>query len=475
MIRTRLAPSPTGKDLHLGNLYTALINWAFAKKHQGKFIVRIEDTDRERMVEGAEEKILASLKKFGLKPGEGPKTGGPYAPYRQSERLEIYQKYAEELVKASNAYYCFCSPERLSQVRKEMAKQGKPPKYDRHCLKIRNPKSEIRKGKPYVVRLKIPDNREVVFDDVIRGKIKFKSEVLDDQILLKSDGFPTYHLAVVVDDHLMKISHIIRAEEWISSTPKHILLYEALGFPKPVFAHLPILRNSDRSKLSKRRQPVWASWYLEKGYLPEAVLNYLSLMGWAHPEEKEIFDMSEFISVFDLKDVKALGPAFDPVKLEWMNGEYIRQYKKSKIKNKILAFYNHQLPEKMVEKTVPLIQERIKKLSDYLPLCQFFFQAPKEYEIDPDLIGMKLSDYKDLFKKTSEQLKAIGRWKADKIGKKMQELAEAEGLSTGKFFMILRVAITGKRVTPPLNQSMEILGKKECLARIKKLTPIKSG
>lgn len=470
MIRTRLAPSPTGKDLHIGNLYTALINWAFAKKHQGKFIVRIEDTDRERVVEGAEEKILASLKKFGLRPNEGPKTGGPYAPYRQSERLEIYQKYAEELVKASHAYYCFCSPERLSQVRKEMAKQGKPPKYDRHCLKIRNPKSAIRKGKPYVVRLKIPDNREVVFVDVIRGKIKFKSEVLDDQILLKSDGFPTYHLAVVVDDHLMKISHIIRAEEWISSTPKHIILYEALGFPKPVFAHLPILRNSDRSKLSKRRQPVWASWYLEKGYLSEAVLNYLSLMGWAHPEEKEIFDMSEFISVFDLKDVKAVGPAFDPAKLEWMNGEYIRQYKKSKIKNKILAFYNHQLPEKMVGKTVPLIQERIKKLSDYLPLCQFFFQAPKEYEIDPDLIGMKLSDYKDLFKKISEQLKAIGRWKADKIGKKMQELAEVEGLSTGKFFMILRVAITGKRVTPPLNQSMEILGKKECLARIKKLT-----
>ena len=385
MIRTRIAPSPTGQDIHIGNLYTALINWAFAKKNNCKFIVRIEDTDRTRYLKGAEEKILNSLNNYGITASESPKVGGPYSPYRQSERLAIYKKYVQELIKKGAAYYCFCTRDRLDEVRKKQILEKKIPKYDRYCLKHTacNTEGAIYEGnKPYVIRLKIPDNRKIVFKDAARGEIKFNSKDLDDQILLKSDGYPTYHLAVVVDDYLMKISHVIRAEEWIASTPKHVILYEAFGWPLPIFAHLPILRNPDRSKLSKRKNPVWASWYLTYGILPEAMLNYLSLMGWSHPQQKEIFSTEEFIKVFDLKDIKAIGPVFDLTKLEWMNGEYLRKTQSSKLKAQIYEFYGKKLSGDTIEKTIPLIRERIKKLSDYLPLCEFFFQRPEKYEVD---------------------------------------------------------------------------------------------
>src|SRR3989344_2339857 len=281
-VRTRIAPSPTGEDLHIGNLYTALINWAVAKKNQGKFIVRIEDTDRERFLEGAEETILNSLDKFGLSPDESPKVGGDYEPYRQSERLEIYQKYAAELLEKGLAYYCNCSKEKLEELRKE---EGETHVYKKH----RESCDDQTKSDKSVIRLKVPEDEDITFNDLIRGDITINSKQLDDQILIKSDGYPTYHLAVVVDDYLMKISHIIRAEEWISSTPKHILLYRSLGWDVPIIAHMPILRNSDKSKLSKRKNPVWVTWYLKDGFLPEAVLNYLALMGWSHPEGKEIF------------------------------------------------------------------------------------------------------------------------------------------------------------------------------------------
>jgi glutamyl-tRNA synthetase len=322
MIRTRIAPSPTGEDIHIGNLYTAYINWAFARKHDGKFIIRIEDTDRTRYVEGAEQKILQTIKDYGLDYDESVDKKGPYAPYRQSERLNIYKKYAEELIEKGKAYYCTCSKERLDEVRKKMIAEKKVPKYDKYCLNRQEEVTkEIETGSSYVIRLNVPENFEVIFNDIIRGEIKINTNNIDDQVLMKSDGFPTYHLAVVIDDHLMEISHVIRAEEWISSTPKHILLYQAFGWKLPLFAHLPILRNPDKTKLSKRKNPVWASWYLEQGYLPDAILNYLALMGWSHPEEKEIFDKEEFIKVFSLERVSPVGPAFDPKKLEWMNGQ----------------------------------------------------------------------------------------------------------------------------------------------------------
>ena len=461
MIRTRIAPSPTGEDIHIGNLYTAYTNWAFAKKNNGTFIVRIEDTDRTRRVEGAEEKILSTLKAYGVDPDESMEIGGEYGPYRQSERLDIYNKYAKELIAKEKAYYCVCSRERLTKVREQMKAQKMIPKYDKYCLTRQDEvKKEIDAGKEYVVRLNIPKNTEVIFQDVIRGEIKINTDNIDDQVLIKSDGFPTYHMAVVIDDYLMKISHVIRAEEWISSTPKHILLYQALGWDLPIFAHLPILRNPDKSKLSKRKNPVWASWYLEQGFLPEAVLNYLALMGWSHPEEKEIFDHEEFINEFTLERVRAVGPVFDVKKLEWMNGQYIMRMTNNKLQKTILEFYKDKnLDEHIVEQSVPLVKERMKTLKAYWDIAAFFFHRPTEYVKD-------FSDQKDILQKIVKTLSSVDEWKAETIGDAMQNLATKEEVSFGKFFMMLRIVMSGQKITPPLNESMEILGKEECIARI---------
>jgi glutamyl-tRNA synthetase len=463
MVRTRIAPSPTGEDIHIGNLYTALVNYAFAKKHNGQFIIRSEDTDRTRYVEGAETKILSTLKAYGLSYDEGVDIGGPHAPYRQSERLELYQKYAKELIHKGAAYYCFCTKERLDELRATQQKEKKMPRYDKHCLKeVTDAEDRIKNGEKYVIRLNIPEHRDIIFNDLVRGEIKINTDQLDDQVLIKSDGFPTYHLAVVVDDNEMKISHVIRAEEWISSTPKHVLLYEALGWSLPIFAHLPILRNPDKSKLSKRKNPVWAAWYLEQGFLPETVLNYLALMGWSHPDQKEIFPLTEFIDKVELTDFQAVGPAFDVVKLEWMNGEYIRMMSEDELFGKITKFIDKKYNSELVKKTIPLIRERVKKLSDYVPYCEFFFKEPEQYETD-------LSSKKELLKKIGESLETIDEWKADKIGDTMAKLAEQEGVKNSEFFMVLRVAIAGKKITPPLNESMELLGKEQCVQRIKKL------
>ena len=293
---------------------TALVNYAYAKKRGGQFIVRIEDTDRTRFVEGAEQRFLSALGDFGIEYDEGPGREGNVGPYRQSERLPLYQKYATELIEKKAAYYCTCSRERLSELRDAQQKNKQVPRYDKHCLSRQDDiKKEIEGGAAYVVRLDVKPDQDISFEDELRGTITIASADLDDQVLLKSDGYPTYHLAVVVDDHLMNISHVIRAEEWISSTPKHILLYEAFEWEKPVFAHVPLLRNPDKSKLSKRKNPVWASYYLEQGILPGAMLNYLALMGWSHPDEKELFDFAEYIQVFVLKDMQSGGAVFDQI------------------------------------------------------------------------------------------------------------------------------------------------------------------
>ncbi|OGG18277.1 glutamate--tRNA ligase [Candidatus Gottesmanbacteria bacterium RIFCSPHIGHO2_02_FULL_40_24] len=461
-VRCRIAPSPTGQDLHIGNVYTALINYVFTLQNKGRFIVRIEDTDRARIVAGSEKRILSSLEWFGIKHDEGPDIGGPFSPYRQSERLKLYADHAEILIRKGYAYYCFCTPADLEKMRALRIKEGKPPLYDGRCRKIdaRVWRDRIKKEK-YVIRLKVPEKGRTVFNDVIRGEISFENRLLDDQVLLKSDGFPTYHLAVVVDDHLMKITHIIRAEEWISSTPKHVLLYGFFGWPLPIIAHGPVLRNPDKSKLSKRKNPVWASWYREKGFLPEAILNYLALMGWSHPDGIDIFSILEFIKKFRLEDLKPVGPAFDLKKLEWLNGEYIRRTPDSKLKSQIWEFYDKLYPADLIDKTVPLIKERIKILSDYRPLCRFFFKEPKEYEID-------LSLHKNLLKEIAQLLGNLNNWQADNIGDLMQNLARKLKIKNADFFMILRVAVTGQKITPPLNESMEILGKKVVLSRIKK-------
>lgn len=453
MVRTRIPPSPTGQDLHIGNLYTALINWAWAKKHNGQFIVRIEDTDRERFIEGAAERILQTLRDYGLEPDEDMIKGGDYGPYIQSERLDLYNKYAQQLIESGDAYYCYCTKERLAALREQAKKEKRQPKYDRHCLHTK----EHAHG-PRVIRLKIPDG-VTEFDDMIHGRVTIKNEILDDQVILKSDGYPTYHLAVVVDDYLMKITHVIRAEEWISSVPKHVIIYKALGWELPIFAHVPLLRTAERGKISKRKGAVWARWYLDEGYLREAVLNYITLMAWSHPEQKEIFSLEEYIKVFDLKDIKPVGPIFDPVKLEWMNGEYIRAMSMGQLADSIFKFQKGKYSKELIEKTIPLVQERIKTLKEYDDYCRFFIEKPQQFELD-------LKKYTDVLNKVNDSLEIVTPWIASSIGEAMQGVAQTAGMKNSEFFMMLRVVMTGKKITPPLNESMEILGKKECLQRI---------
>ena len=453
VVRTRIAPSPTGEDIHIGNLYTALINFAVARKNKGQFIIRIEDTDRTRFVPGAEEKILQSIKAFGLDYDEGPDKEGPYTPYRQSERLEMYKKSASELVAKGHAYYCFCSKERLDMVRAEQQSKKQLPRYDKYCLhEVKNTEERIQRGEKYVIRLNVFPDQQVKFVDVIRGEIVFDSNQIDDQVLLKSDGYPTYHLGVVVDDHAMNITHIIRAEEWITSTPKHVLLYQAFGWELPIFAHVPILRNPDRSKLSKRKNPVWASWYLEQGFLPEAILNFLALMGWSHPEEKEIFSLDEFISLFDLKDVKPAGPIFDIQKLEWMNGVYIRNHQISNLKSQIIQQDPRleKLDDDLFDQLLPLAQTRMKKLNEFYELTKYIFEKPQRELSEKE---------KEITEKLKNKLLTIEQWSNETILITLKQVMEEEGVKMSVLYKVL----TGSEHGLPLSDVLAILGKERVL------------
>lgn len=478
-----MAPSPTGQDLHIGNVYAALINFAFAKKNQGKFIIRIEDTDRKRLVEGSEDRILDSFEWFGLAADESVRKGGEYAPYRQSERLEIYKKYAEELVEKDHAYYCDCTSERLEMIRNEQQKKGLPTGYDGHCRSI-NQKLNIKNKNStnYVTRLKVPKEGITSFYDVIRGKISVENKLIDDQVLLKSDGYPTYHLGVVVDDHLMNITHVIRAEEWISSTPKHILLYKAFGWKMPIFAHIPILRNPDKSKLSKRRNPVWASWYKEQGFLPEAILNYLALMAWSMPDGREIFTLDEYMNAFTLERVTTTGPVFDLEKLKWMNSQYLNKLQVTSYELRVINYlkqYNTSFPgnlgsiqiQKLIEQTIPLIQTRIRMLSEYYPMCEFFFVAPSKYEKEVNREWLKrvleVLESPPEADQPMAEMESMSQWEHKEMYEELSKLAEKLQVTKSKLFMDIRIAITGKKIGPPLFESMEILGKTECIKRIK--------
>lgn len=426
-VRTRIAPSPTGQDLHIGNAYTALINYVVAKKYGGQFIIRIEDTDQTRLVEGSEENILASLKWLGIVHDEGP--------FRQSERLPVYKKYADELVSKGHAYYCYCTPERLSQMREKQEKEHKPPMYDGLCKTIK----EKRQGK-HVIRLNVPEEGITEFTDLIRGKIRFENKLIDDQVILKSDGFPTYHLGVVVDDHLMNISHIIRGEEWISSTPKHILLYDFFEWEKPIFAHMPLLRNPDKSKLSKRKNPVWVSDYKAKGFVPEAIRNYLASLAWSYPDERDIFSTEEMIHVFDLSQIKTTAPVFDVEKLTWVNGKYLEEHH-------VIDFYKGKYPDNKIKLIWPLVKDRMKILTEFESLAGFFFEAPEKKSVRKEVV---------------EALQSCA-WNHDAMEKAIRKVC---GDNAKEAFMELRVAVTGKTVGPPLLESLEILGKEETMARL---------
>ncbi|MBP9670266.1 glutamate--tRNA ligase [Candidatus Woesebacteria bacterium] len=467
-VRTRIAPSPTG-IAHLGTAYMAMRNLAIAKQGNGKFIIRIEDTDRERYVEGAVDVIFDAMKWLGYPNDEGPNVGGPHAPYTQSERLPIYQEYVQKLLDSGKAYYCFCTKERLEQVRTEAQAKKQLPRYDRHCRHLSQDevKAQLDSGIPKVIRLAVPETGVTVCQDVVRGAVEFENSGIDDQVLLKSDGYPTYHLGVVVDDHLMEVTHIIRGEEWLSSSPKHVLIYQAFGWELPIFAHLPLIRNKDHSKMSKRKNDVSILSHRDKGYLPEAINNLLALMGWSHPDKKEMFSLDEFLKLFTLERITLTAPVYDIEKLNWLNGMYIREMDDAELTKRLTPFIPADCPKEMVAQILPLIKERLVTLKDFEELTTFFY---RDIDVDQTLLTKKSSS-----EEVSAQLHATKTgleslddksWTHENIEQKVRSLAEDNGWKPGQYFMMLRLAVTGKTATPPLFETMQVLGRDVVLMRL---------
>lgn len=466
-IRTRIAPSPTG-IAHVGTAWMSMFDLALARQTGGQFVVRIEDTDRGRFVEGAEEKIYEGFAWLGIEYDEGGQKGGPFAPYKQSERLDIYQKYIQELLAKGAAYHCFCTQERLEEMRNAQQKAGQLPKYDRKCrhLSAEEVAAELASGKKFVVRLKIPDDVMISWDDQIRGKVEFNSNAVDDQVLIKSDGFPTYHFAVVVDDHLMEITHVLRGEEWISSTPKHLLLYQAFGWEPTLFAHMPLIRNADKSKLSKRKNDVSILSYREKGYLPEALLNFIALLGWSHPEGKEIFSFEEFLKVMSLDRIQKTGPIFDTKKLDWMNGVYIRNLPIHELKKRLQPFLPADFPHDKFDQILPLIMERLVTLHDVEALSSFFY---REVNVDAALLTKKSTpkEVKSQLELTITELQKVETWTPEKIEVAIRTLQEKHDFKKNQYFMMLRLAVTGLQATPPLFETMQVMGRELVMERLK--------
>jgi len=421
-IRVRIAPSPTG-FAHVGTAYTAAFNYAFARKNKGEFIIRIEDTDRKRHIEGAEKAIFESLSWLGLDWDESTDVGGKYAPYRQSERRGLYNKKVKELLDKDLAYK------------------------DEGALRFRN------------------QHESISWNDLIRGEISFPKEEIGDFVIIKSDGFPTYNFAVVVDDIVMKISHVIRGEEHISNTPKQIALYHAFGIKPPYFAHHPTLRNKDRKKLSKRRDPVDLKLFREEGYLPEALLNYLCLLGWSHPEEKETFSLQEFVKLFSLERVRKSGPIFDTNKLDWMNGMYIRKLSDNKLRDVLYKFYGEKYSKDKIKLILPLVKERINKLSEFGTLAGFLLE-----EKDPEPLIVTSNYSTNVSDFTISKLEKVSEkdWNLEKINKAFDSVIKEVNAKVGNFYMDIRGTIAGSKVTPPINESIVILGKKKTLRRLKK-------
>ena len=467
-VRTRIAPSPTG-IAHLGTAYTAMRNLAIARQNNGQFLVRIEDTDRERYVEGAVDIIFDAMRWLGLTHDEGPDIGGPHAPYTQSERLPIYQKHVLDLIENGKAYYCFCTKERLDQVRADQQAKKELPRYDKFCRSLDSHESarRVASGEKYVIRLKVPLDGVTICQDVVRGPIEFQNSGIDDQVLLKSDGYPTYHLGVVVDDHLMEITHIIRGEEWLSSTPKHVLIYQTFGWELPTFAHLPVIRNKDHSKMSKRNNDVSILSHRDKGYLPEAINNFLALMGWSHPEKKEIFSLDEFLQLFTLERITLTAPIYDIEKLNWLNGMYIREMDDAELTKRLNPFIPQDCPQELVPQILPLIKERLVTLKDFEELTTFFY---RDIDVDQTVLTKKstLEEVKLQLSATHHELSTIDQssWSHEKIEEKIRSLSEVNGWKPGQYFMMLRIAVTGKTATPPLFETMQVLGREKCLLRL---------
>jgi len=474
-VRVRFAPSPTGIP-HVGNIRTALFNWLFARRYGGSFILRIEDTDVTRKVEGAAQAILDSLRWLGLDWDEGPGVGGDYGPYFQSERLPLYHDAARRLVDQGSAYRCYCSPQRLEEMRQEQVKRKQPPGYDRRCRDLTESERAgfEAQGITPVVRFKMPLAGPIRFDDLIRGEVVFEAATLDDLVLLKSDGFPTYHLANVVDDHLMKISHVLRADEWLSSTPRHVMLYDALGLELPRYAHLPMILGSDRSKLSKRHGSTSVMEYRDKGYLPDAVVNFLALLGWSLDDKTDIISRDELVASFSIDRVGKTGAVFNRDKLDWMNGVYIRKLSVDELVQQSVPFLETGLPRTVerpvsreyLRQIVPLVQERVKVLSELPELTDFFFVDELDYEAEQLFKkGIDREGVAAALRASRERLESCP-FDAASLEGVLRPLAEELGLKTGVLFGLLRVTVTGRTAAPPLFETMAALGRERCLKRI---------
>lgn len=477
-VKTRFPPSPTG-FLHIGSLRTALYNYLFAQKHKGVFLVRVEDTDRERLVGGAVESLIHTLETVGLTYDEGPvlidgklSEKGENGPYTQSNRRSIYKQYADKLVEQGSAYFCFCSKERLEELRNQQQMAKLQTKYDRHCLKL--DKDEIRRrleaGESHVIRLLIPEG-QTTFHDEIRGAITIENAQIDDQVLMKTDGFPTYHLAVVVDDHLMGVTHIIRGEEWISSVPKHLILYHAFGFPLPAFAHLPLILNPDKSKLSKRQGDVAVEDYLAKGYLPEALINFVALLGFNPTGDREIYTLDELIEAFDLSKVNKSGAVFDTTKLDWMNGQYIRSVDSSRLFKLATPFFGEagSLPDDQKHRLLDVEKERLTTLQDLEERVGMYLELP-EYAKD-DLVWKK-ADQDDAKTHLKTLLQILGSADSsvfeDKglIEEGVKRYINDNGYQNGNVLWPLRVALSGQRQSAGPFDLLWVLGREEGLKRI---------
>lgn len=466
-VRTRIAPSPTG-DPHVGTAYIALFNLCFARQHGGQFILRIEDTDQQRSTAESEQQILDTLRWLGLDWDEGPDIGGPSGPYRQSERMDIYASYARKLVEQGDAFYCFATPEELDEMRREQMARGETPAYDGRGLLLSADEVEdrLQRGEPHVIRMKIPTEGACRFNDMLRGEIEIPWSQVDMQVLLKNDGMPTYHLANVVDDHLMGITHVIRGEEWINSAPKHQLLYQYFGWDMPVLCHMPLLRNPDKSKLSKRKNPTSISFYRDMGYLPEALLNYLGRMGWSMPDESEKFSLEEMLANFDIHQVHLGGPVFDVEKLDWLNGRWIRENLDADQFADRVAEWAFNRDNLM--RVVPLIKERVEKFSDIPDLVAFLFSGlPKLTEADFENKRLEREQVIVILQFCSWRLDVLRTWQRDSLYAELKQIADALEIKLKDFMTPLFVAIAGSSSAPPLFDAMEILGPDMVRARLR--------
>ena len=467
MVRTRVAPSPTG-DPHVGTAYMALFSYCFAKQQGGQFLLRIEDTDVARSTKASEQKILDSLRWLGLEWDEGPDVEGPCGPYRQSERLDIYKAHVEQLLEQGDAFYCFCTPDDLDAMRQAQMAAGETARYDGRCSRCsaEDVRARLESGTPHVVRMKVPSEGTCQFEDKLRGTIEIDWSQIDMQVLMKGDGFPTYHLAVVVDDHLMGITHIIRGEEWINSAPKHQLLYQYFNWPMPELIHMPLLRNPDKSKLSKRKNPTSIGFYKDMGYLPETVLNYLGMLGWSMPSGEEKFSLEEMVTAFDIERISMGAPVFDVEKLTWLNGRWLRE-----------SLSDDDLIDRLVEwrfnraklqEVIPLVKERVDVFSQLAPMTAYLVEGMPEINAE-SFAASKQSE--DELKRSLQfalwVLEAQQDWQSASLQSALKALAEAMNIKIRDLLGPLFVAVSGRPVSPPLFDSMAILGADMTRARVR--------